>query len=194
MYVLAFSIPLYVLPLIDNASFSCSAGVLLRMSILISRCRSHHVRRPLFTPLRTCLRFLLSSTAFYNLTEQVNCPAFGQSAQVLGNVAIGSATLNILYRAWAISLRYSRLLTISLAVAEIGHWGLLIWNVFTVHSEWVASVRKCNVTITSRTALVTLYVYSTSPFHSPGDADFNTPSPQRCFLTLRSLSYVLSDF
>lgn len=153
--------------LTDNACFSCSAGVLLRMSILVPRRRSHHVRRPLFTPLQTCLSF--SSTAFYNLTEHVNCPAFGQSAQVLGNIAIGTATLNILYRAWAISLRYSRVLTISLAIAEIAHWALLIWNVFTVHSEWVPSASKCNVTVTSRTALVTLYVYSTSPFQLPGE-------------------------
>lgn len=135
----------------------------IRFSPSLSSCKPPTIHSPV-----NVSQFLLCSTALYNLTEEVNCPAFGQSAQVLGNIAIGTATLNILYRAWAISMRYGRFLTISLAIAEVGHWGLLIWNLFTVHSEWSQEAGKCNVTVTSRPALVTLYVYSTSPFHCPG--------------------------
>lgn len=127
------------------------------------------------SPVNLSQRFLSRSVALYNLTQEVNCTALGLSAQVLGNISIGTATLNILYRAWAISRRYGHLLTIILAIAEVGHWAILIWNVFTVHSEWVLTVKKCNITLTSRPALVTLYVYSMCPF--PGPAPLQPLSP-----------------
>ena len=122
--------------------------------------------------------FLSSSTALYNLTQEVNCTAFGLSTHILRNISIGTATLNILYRAWAISRKYGRLLTTFLAIAEVGHWAILIWNVFTVHSEWVLAVKKCNTTPTSRPALVTLHVYSMCPLPLPGFT--TTLSPPHC--------------
>jgi hypothetical protein len=153
-----------------------------RFSLSLSSCKPPAIH----STLNVSQESVATSTVLYNLTHKVNCHALGQTAQVLGNIAVGTATLNILYRAWAVSLRYGRFLTISLGIAEVGHWAILVWNVFTVRSEWVESVAKCNVTLTSRPALVTLYAYSTSLFHHVVHANISNSSPQRCFSTLRS--------
>lgn len=170
-----------------------------RLIFCHNRCPTLHVDTPFSCSLSSCTppaihspakspqRILSSSTIFYNLTHEVNCTSFGLSIQVLGNISIGTATLNILYRAWAISRKYGRLLTTFLAIAEVGHWAILIWNAFTVHSEWVLAIKECNTTPTSRPALVTLYVYSMCPFPLPGfTTTFIPPSLQQCFSTLPS--------
>jgi hypothetical protein len=146
------------------------SGFLLCVPVLFSRCYYHAVssrRSLLFAPqptsltFSTLLSFISTSAAFFNLSREINCHSYGQAAQALGNISIGTATLNILYRAWAISLRHHRSLTASLAIAEVGHWGILAWNVFTVRYEWQGSPGTCSVATTSRPALVTLYIYST---------------------------------
>ena len=176
---------MYVVPLRYPA---CSLSPPTPIDILLYRCPTLHVDTPSSWSLSSCTppaiihpsaepsqHFLSSRTALYNLKQEVNCTAFGLSVQVLGSISIGAATLNILYGAWTISRKYGRLLTIFLAIAEVGHWAILTWNIFTVHSEWVLAVKKCNITLTGRPALLTLYVYSMCPFPGPASLQLYPP-------------------
>ncbi|QRW18053.1 hypothetical protein RhiXN_02977 [Rhizoctonia solani] len=80
-------------------------------------------------------------------------------AQFLGNIAIGTTSNLLMFRAIAIWSR-SIWIVVPLVLVALGHWAILFHGIIAVRATWNAAVGVCVVTGTSNIFLRLLYNYT----------------------------------
>lgn len=111
----------------------------------------------------TCRYSILVALILLNFVNsvksEINCQASYTSAQLFGNIAIGTASNLLMFRSMAI---WSRTLwvVIPLTLIALGHWAILLHGVIAVRSVWSPVANVCVVTGTSSLFLRLLYGYT----------------------------------
>ncbi|KAF8699192.1 hypothetical protein RHS03_07435, partial [Rhizoctonia solani] len=94
-----------------------------------------------------------------NTKTEINCQAMYTLAQFLGNIAIGTTSNLLMFRAIAIWSR-SIWVVVPLVLVALGHWAILFHGIIAVRATWNAAVGVCVVTGTSNIFLRLLYNYT----------------------------------
>ncbi|EGO03678.1 hypothetical protein SERLA73DRAFT_175253 [Serpula lacrymans var. lacrymans S7.3] len=107
---------------------------------------------------RYCLFFALIGIAIaLNVTTPVNCQSLYTFNQVLGNAAIGLASINLSLRTIAVWSQ-NRYIVVPLIVIILGHWSFLLHGIL-LKAEWVPGT-GCVITSTSNRILAISFIYS----------------------------------
>lgn len=94
-----------------------------------------------------------------NTKTEINCQAMYTLAQFLGNVAIGTTSNLLMFRAMAIWSR-NTWVVVPLILVALGHWAILLHGIIAVRAVWNATAGVCVVTGTSNIFLRLLYNYT----------------------------------
>lgn len=102
---------------------------------------------------------LLGINIALNSTTRLNCQALYVYNQLLGNIAIATASTLLMLRTIAIWSR-NLMVVIPLGVLALGQWGILLHGVITIHAIYSDAARSCVVTDTLPIFLDLIYVYT----------------------------------
>ncbi|KAG9043616.1 hypothetical protein FS837_009332 [Tulasnella sp. UAMH 9824] len=94
-----------------------------------------------------------------NSTTKLNCQALYVFNQLMGNIAIATASTLLMLRTIAIWSR-NIMVVVPLVILALGQWGILLHGVITVHAVYSDVARSCVVTDTLPIFLDLIYVYS----------------------------------
>jgi len=95
-----------------------------------------------------------------NVEKEINCQALYTFNAVAGNVALGTASINLSIRTMAIWGRKWYIVG-PLVLLILGHWSLLLHGVL-VTSVWSPHTQQCIITQASNTILAATFIYSMS--------------------------------
>ncbi|KAG8956350.1 hypothetical protein FRC04_004431 [Tulasnella sp. 424] len=94
-----------------------------------------------------------------NSTTKMNCQALYVFNQLLGNIAIATASTLLMLRTIAVWSRNLKVV-IPLCILSLGQWGILLHGVITVRASWSDVAKACVVTDTVPVFLDLIYVYT----------------------------------
>jgi len=94
-----------------------------------------------------------------NVTVQVDCQALYTVNQLLGNAAIGAASINLSIRTIAVWSQ-NKWVIFPIVAIILGHWSLLLHGIL-LKAEWEEGV-GCVITQTSNTILAGTFIYTMS--------------------------------
>ncbi|KAJ7735803.1 hypothetical protein B0H16DRAFT_1575410 [Mycena metata] len=108
---------------------------------------------------RYCLLFALIGIAIAsNVTVEVNCQALYTFNQVVGNAAIGLASINLSLRTIAVwNQRW--FIVVPLVGIILGHWSLLLHGVL-LKADWEPTMGGCIITSTDNRLLAITFIYT----------------------------------
>ncbi|KIO32231.1 hypothetical protein M407DRAFT_18801 [Tulasnella calospora MUT 4182] len=102
---------------------------------------------------------LLGINIALNSTTRLNCQALYVFNQLMGNIAIATASTLLMLRTIAIWSR-NLMIVVPLCILALGQWGILLHGVITVHAVYSDVARSCVVTDTLPVFLDLIYVYT----------------------------------
>ncbi|KAG8994081.1 hypothetical protein FRB90_000538 [Tulasnella sp. 427] len=102
---------------------------------------------------------LLGIVIALNTTTKLNCQALYVFNQLMGNIAIATASTLLMLRTIAIWSR-NLIVVVPLVLLALGQWGILLHGVITVHAQWSDVAKSCVVTDTLPIFLDLIYVYT----------------------------------
>jgi len=107
---------------------------------------------------RYCLLFaLIGIVIAANVTTEIDCQALYTFDQLVGNAAIGLASINLSLRTMALwSQRWY--IVVPLVLIILGHWSLLLHGIL-LKAAWVPG-EGCIITETNSTVLAATFIYS----------------------------------
>jgi hypothetical protein len=108
---------------------------------------------------RYCLLAALIGIAVaLNVTVEIDCQALYTFNQLLGNAAIGLASINLSLRTMAVWSRRWYIVC-PLVLVILGHWSLLLHGVL-LKASWIPELGGCVITQTDNKLLAITFIYS----------------------------------